>query len=63
MVISLGILPALFEGVVVAALGRHFFGMTTSFSYALGFMMANLGTGVTLPSIYNIMQRGFKVNR
>ena len=32
-------------------------------SYSFGFMLANLGTGVAIPSVYNLYLRGFKFKK
>ena len=62
-VFLLTFIPALIEACVTAALSRTLFDMPLNLSYALGFMLANVGTGVTLPSIYAIIARGFKVKK
>jgi hypothetical protein len=61
IVIVISFIPAIVEGFVTAAMARALFGMPPNLSYALGFILANVGTGVSLPSIYAIVARGFKV--
>jgi hypothetical protein len=63
IVIVISIIPALVEGVITAALSRALFGMPVELSYALGFILANVGTGVSLPSVYAIVARGFKIKQ
>lgn len=61
IVIVISFIPAIVEGFVTAAMSRAMFGMPSNLSYALGFILANVGTGVSLPSVYAIVARGFKV--
>lgn len=62
MVLALSIVPAIVEACVTAAIAQSLFeGMPTHMAYALGYMLAYLGTGVTLPSIFNLIARGFKM--
>lgn len=63
LILSISIIPSIVEGVVNAAMGRAIFGMELNFSYAFGFMLALVGTGVTLPSIFVVIARGFKVRQ
>jgi hypothetical protein len=60
-VLVIAFVPTCLEAVVVAALGRALFHLPTNLSYALGFLMAYDGIGVTVPTIYEIIYRGFKV--
>jgi hypothetical protein len=59
----MSLLPAIVESLVTSAMARGLFGMQENDSYALGFMLANLGKGVALPSIYALYQRGFKFKK
>jgi len=61
-VIVFSLIPALVEAVLTATLSQIFFGMPLSLSYALGFILAHVSTGVSLPLVYSIVARGFKIN-
>ena len=61
LVVIISIIPALVEAVVTAALSRALFDFPVYLSYALGFILSNVGTGVSLPSVYAIIARGFNI--
>ena len=59
----MSLLPAIIESLVTSAMARGLFDMPENDSYALGFMLSNLGTGVALPSVYALYLRGFKFKK
>lgn len=59
--ISISILPSIAEAATVATLAEKLFGMPTNLAYSVGYMLAYVGTGVTIPSIYLLMFRGIKM--